>query len=97
MAVIPEQYRAAIQTELDALVGGERPGVMTWVTAYPARLVVQPELIWSHARSEVVERGDGTAFCVLPLWTTVEAPSDLSIELDIDSQGTATITDLRVQ
>jgi hypothetical protein len=45
MSVVPEQYRDAIRTELDALVGGRRPELTTWVTAYPAQLVRQPDLI----------------------------------------------------
>jgi len=96
MSVVPEQYRDAIQTELDALVGGRRPDLMTWVTAYPAQLVRQPDLIWSHVESEVVERDDGTAFGVLPLWTTDESPSDLSVEFEIDSQCTVTLSDVHV-
>ena len=54
MGVVPERYRDAIRTELDALVAGKHPELMTWVTAYPAELVRQPDLIWSHAESEVV-------------------------------------------
>ena len=96
MGVVPEQYRDALQTELNALVGGQRPELMTWVTAYPARLVRQPELIWSHPESEVVERDNGTAFGVLPLWTTDESPSDLSVEFEIDTHGTVTISDVHV-
>jgi hypothetical protein len=94
--VVPEQYRDAIQTELDALVGGKRPDLMAWVTAYPVQLVRQPDLIWSHAESEVIEREDGTVFGVLPLWTTDESPSDLSVEFEIDPHGTVTISDVHV-
>jgi hypothetical protein len=96
MGVVPEKYRDELRIELDALVGGKRPELMTWVTAYPASLVRQPDLIWSHAESEVVERADGTAFAVLPLWTTDESPSDLSVEFEIDSQGKVTILDVHV-
>lgn len=41
-------------------------------------------------------RNDGTAWCVLPLWTMDEAPSDLSAELEIDEQGRVTVSDVRV-
>ena len=96
MGLVPERYRNAIRAELDALTDGQRPELMTWVTAYPAELVRQPDHIWSHAESEVIERDDGTAFAVLPLWTTDEAPSDLSIELEVDHHGDVTISDVHV-
>lgn len=80
VGIIPVKYRGAIRAELDALADDARPEVMTWVTAYPARLVRQPDLIWSHAGSEIFERDDGTAYGVVPLWTTDETPSDLSVE-----------------
>lgn len=56
VGVIPEKYRQAIRRELDALADGQHPEMATWVTEYLARLVRQPDLIWSHAESEVVER-----------------------------------------
>lgn len=96
VGVVPEQYREAIRAELDALVDGKHPEMMRWVTAYPARLVRQPDLIWSHPESEVIERNDGTAFGVVPLWTADEAPSDLSVEFEIDRHGAVTISDVRV-
>ena len=91
MGVVPERYRDAIRAELDALADGHRPEQMTWVTAYPAELVRQPDHIWSHGESEVIQRDDGTAFGVLPLWTTDEAPSDLSVEFEVDQHGEVTI------
>lgn len=96
MGVIAEKYRDAIRAELDALTDGEHPEMMTWVTAYPAQLVRQPNLIWSHAESEVIERDDGTAFGVVPLWTAKEAPSDLRVEFEIDRLGAVTISDVHV-
>lgn len=96
MGVIPEKYRDAIRAELDALADGSHPEMATWVTAYPARLVRQPDLVWSHARSEVIERDDGTAFGVAPLWTADEAPSDLSVEFEIDRHGAVSISDVHV-
>jgi hypothetical protein len=96
MGVIPEKYRDSIRVELDALANGEHPELMTWVREYSAQLVRQPNLIWSHAESEVVERDDGTAFGVVPLWTAGESPSDLSVEFEIDGNGVATISDVHV-
>lgn len=96
VGAIPEKYRNAILAELDALVDGERPEMLTWVTAYPAQLIRQPSLIWSHADSEVIERDDGTAFGVVRLWTAHEAPSDLSAEFEIDRRGAVTISDVHV-
>jgi hypothetical protein len=54
------------------------------------------DLIWSHPESEIVERDDGTAFGVLPLWTTDESPNDLSVEFEIDSLGAVIFSDIRV-
>ena len=96
MGVIPAKYRHAIRRELDALADGQHPEMATWVTEYRARLVRQPDLIWSHAGSEVIERDDGTAFGVVPLWTADEAPSDLSVEFEIDRHGVVTISDVHV-
>lgn len=96
MGVIPEKYRDAIRAELDALTDGKNPEMMTWVAAYPAQLVHQPNSVWSHPESEVIERDDGTAFGVVPLWTTDEAPSELSAEFEIDRRGAVTISDVHV-
>lgn len=96
MGVIPEKYRGAIRGELDALTDGKNPEMMTWVAAYPAQLVRQPASIWSHAESEVIERDDGTAFGVVPLWTADEEPSDVSVEFEIDRHGAVTISDVHV-
>jgi hypothetical protein len=96
MAVIPEKYRDAIRAELDALAHGDYPELLMWVTAYPAQLVRQPDLIWSHPESEVLEREDGTAIGVVPLWTTKDAPSDLSAEFEIDRKGSVDIFNVHV-
>lgn len=96
MGDVPEVYRAAIRAELDALTAGARPELLHWVRAYPAMLVRQPEEIWTHSESEVVRRDDGTAWGVLPLWTTDESPSDLSAEIEINAEGRVTIHDMHV-
>ncbi|MFI6834049.1 hypothetical protein ACIBG5_43550 [Kribbella sp. NPDC050241] len=96
MGDVPEAYRAAIRAELDALTAGARPDLLHWVRAYPATLVRQPEEIWTHSESEVVRRDDGTAWSVLPLWTTDASPSDLSAEIEINAEGRVTIHDAHV-
>ena len=96
MGIVPEQHRPVIRAELDALVRGQRPSMLLWVQEYPATLVQQPEAIWSHPRCEAGSRADGTAWCVLPLWTSDEAPSDLSAEIELDREGKAVIHDVRV-
>ena len=96
---IPDRYRAAVRAELDALVRGERPALLTWVNAYGpsgAVLIVQPEDIWTHPESKVELRHDGTAWGVVPLWTTEECPSDLSAEFEVDAQGGVEIRDVHV-
>ena len=99
MAGVPERYRASIRHELDDLVAGARPELLTWVHHYGddgATLIEQPEDIWAHERADVIERTDGSAYVVLPLWTTEEAPSDLSAEVEIAVDGTAEISDVHV-
>jgi len=96
---VPDELRPALRAELDALVRGERPGLMTWVATYGtsgARLVPQPEDVWTHPDSEVRVRPDGSAWGVVPLWTEQEAPSDLSAEFEVDEEGRAVIRDVRV-
>ena len=99
MAGVPERYRASIRHELDDRVAGARPELLTWVHQYGddgATLIEQPEDIWAHERADVIERTDGSAYVVLPLWTTEEAPSDLSAEVEIAVDGTAEISDVHV-
>ena len=99
MAGVPERYQVAIRHELADLVAGARPDLMTWVLQYGddgATLIEQPEDIWAHGRADVIERTDGSAYAVLPLWTTREAPSDLSAEVEIGADGAAEIIDVHV-
>ena len=96
---IPERFRASIKDELDALVHGERRELMTWVVQYGdhgAVLIEQPDEIWTHAGSNFVERSDGSAYGLVPLWTTDESPSDLSAEFEIDVHGVARLSDVHV-
>ena len=100
MPEIPEAWRPSIAAALNGLVDGSDSANLTWVAGYGAHgatLVDQPEAIWSHAYNEWGIRDDGTGWAVLPLWTTNEAPSDLSAELDIDAHGTATLYDVHVR
>lgn len=96
IGVVPEVLRPAIRAELQAIVTGDGPGVMLRVREYPATLIPKPEAMWSHPLSEVQVPNDGTAWCVLPLWTMDESASDLSAELEIDEQGRVTISDVHV-
>ena len=99
MPEIPPEARPALRRELDALIAGERPELMTWVREYGesgARLVPQPESIWDHPSTEFDARPDGSCFGVVPLWTSSESPSDLSAEFEIDIDGIARVTDVHV-
>ncbi|HXH81166.1 DUF7668 domain-containing protein [Nocardioides sp.] len=99
MATVPTGFRDALRIELEALVAGERPDLLAWVREYggpEVSLIRQPDEIWTHSATDIEERADGSAFGVLPLWTTGESPSDLSAEFEIDPGGTATIEDVRV-
>jgi hypothetical protein len=99
MAEIPEMLRPAVRAQLDALVRGELPEMLLWVHQYGdggAVLVVQPDEIWNHPWSDVLQRIDGSWSVVVPLWTEDEAPSDLSAELSVDASGTATLDDVHV-
>ena len=96
---IPDQYRASVRAELDALVRGERPSLLTWVNVYGASgavLIIQPDDIWSHPDSQVELRHDGTAWGVVPLWTNEESPSELSAEFEVDAHGRVEIRDVHV-
>lgn len=61
-----------------------------------AELVTQPEAIWDHPETDFLQRDDGTAAIVVPLWTVEEAPSDLSAELEMTSAGAVELTDVHV-
>lgn len=96
---IPERYRQQIRAELDALARGVYPSLLTWVHGYgssSAALIVQPDDVWTHPHSEVEARQDGTAFGVVPLWTTEESPSDLCAEFEVDARGRVEICDVHV-
>jgi hypothetical protein len=91
--------RAAILTQLDLLVRGELPELLTWVRDYGpggAGLVAQPDEIWTHRESDATAMTSGGWFVVVPLWTSEESPSDLSAELEITPDGEARILDVHV-
>jgi len=96
---VPEELRPAIASALEALVRGERPELLTWVHTYGsagATLVEQPHAIWTHDQTDVVAVDEGGWWIVLPLWTADEAPSDLSAEVEVSSNGVARIRDVHV-
>jgi hypothetical protein len=99
MTEIPARHRVALRAALDDLVAGRRPDLLTWVREYGesgAQLVGQPEDIWTHRWTDYGERPDGTAYGSVPIWTTMESPSDLSAEFEIAPDGRARLTDLHV-
>jgi hypothetical protein len=99
MPEIPERRRAALRAALDDLVLGKRPDLMIWVREYGdsgAQLVVQPDDIWTHGWTDYAERPDGTAYGSVPIWTTVESPSDLTAEFEVASDGSVYLTDVHV-
>ncbi len=70
-----------------------------WVRRYGssgAQLVRQPEEIWEHPETDCQGRGDGSMWVTMPLWTTQESPSDLSVECEISATGVVVIEDLHV-
>jgi hypothetical protein len=99
MSPVPVRHRAALRAELDALVEGRRPQLLLWVREYGssgAQLVRQPEEIWDHRYTDCQARDDGSMYVTMPLWTTQETPSDLSVECEISPTGVAVIEDLHV-
>ena len=73
--------------------------MLTWVREYGtdgATLIEQPEDIWSHVQADYIVRDDGSVSVELPLWTTDEAPSDLTAQFDIAADGAARLHDVHV-
>jgi hypothetical protein len=99
MASVPVELRTTIGGELDALVRGERPELLTWVREYGeagATLIAQPDDIWTHERTEVSRMTHGGWHVVLPLWTVDESPSDLSAEVEASADGAVRLLDVHV-
>lgn len=61
-----------------------------------ATLVRQPDDLWHHRYADAVRTNDGGWHVVVPLWTTEEAPSDLSAEVLVGPDGTATLHNVHV-
>lgn len=96
---IPEHLRPAVARQLDRLVQGQLPELLTWVRQYGqggAVLIAQPNELWEHAGCDAVRTDSGGWHLVVPLWTTEESPSDLSAELIASPDGEVQITDIRV-
>lgn len=99
MAETPARCRTDLSAAISDLVTGTRPDLLTWVREYGesgAQLVAQPEDIWTHSRTDYVERADGTAYGSVPIWTTAESPSDLTAEFEIAADGSVHLTDVHV-
>ena len=105
MGSVPQHLRSAVTAELDQLVRGARPEMMLWVHRYGPRgepevgatLVDQPDEIFDHRYTGVIELTAGAWALDLPLWTTDESPSDLTVSMTVNADGTVRIDDLRVQ
>src|SRR3712207_1174311 len=100
MGNVPKELRGQLEGALDDLVS-ERVAEerLVWVRNYGesgATLVSPPEAIWSHPRTDAVATQAGGWHIVLPLWTTDEAPSDLSAEFRVDADGTVELLDVHV-
>ena len=96
---IPERFRPSVRAALDALSSGDLPDMLAWVEQYGAdgaTLIRQPEEIWEHPDSQIEVRSDGSAWGVVPLWTTDENPSDLSAEFALNAAGRVEIRDVYV-
>lgn len=97
--MIPEDLRPVISEQLDKLVRGDIPELLEWVQRYGdggAVLVAQPTEIWEHPDSDALRMNDGRWHVVVPLFTKEESPSDLSAEIVVDQEGSATIQDVHV-
>jgi len=96
VGTIPAELRAGIATQLNLLVRGGLPELLTWVRHYGpsgASLVAQPDEIWTHRESDATPMVSGGWSVVMPLWTSEESPSDLSAELEVTPDGEARILD----
>jgi len=99
MGAVPENLRPAIGEVLRQLVAGGLPEMFTWVHEYGdqgATLVNQPEELWTHEWTDAVRTDDGGWHVVVPLWTTDEAPSDLSAEVVVNPAGAVVLHDVHV-
>jgi hypothetical protein len=99
MATVPASVRVAVSDQLDRLVRGEYPDLLTWVERYGnggATLTAQPDSVFDHPRTDAVAKEGGGWFVVVPLFTTDESPSDLSAEVYVEPTGEARITDVHV-
>jgi len=96
---IPEHLRPAVARQLDRLVQGQLPDLLTWVGQYGesgAVLIAQPDDLWEHAGCEATPTNAGGWHLVVPLWTTEESPSDLSAEFIASPDGEVQITNVHV-
>jgi len=100
VAAVPSDLRIAIFSQLQALVRGDLPELLTWVRQYKGvgtALVTQPMEIWTHRETEVTPIRDGGWHIVVPLWTSDESPSDLSAGVTVTPDGHARITSVHVR
>jgi hypothetical protein len=91
-ARIEEIVRRLAAGEVDALrsegVKGLEGDPLLWVREYPAELVPLSADVWTHPEADSFAFDDGSGWAVvLPMWTTTESPSDLSLEMSVTKRG----------
>jgi hypothetical protein len=81
--------RPATSTVFDPRgVEGLEDDPLSWVREYPADLVPLPGDVWAHPGTDSFRFSDESGWAVvLPLWTTAESPSDLSLEMSVTKRG----------
>jgi hypothetical protein len=90
---IEEIVRRLAAGDIDGLrsegVNGLDGDPLLWIREYPAKLVPLPADVWVHPETVTFAYDDRSGWAVvLPLWTTAESPSDLSLEMSVIKRGT---------
>lgn len=110
---VPERFRPALAAVIGLVAAGDvaamraNPKIrlrggdpLLWVRDYPATLTALPPEGWDLADALQLEASPGTWSVVIPLWTSQEGRSDLSLEAtinDIDDGPVITIDNIHVQ
>jgi hypothetical protein len=97
---LPTAARTRIEEIVRRLAAGEVDGLrsegvkglegdpLMWVREYPAELVPLPADVWAHPETGSLAYYDGSGWAVVvPMWTTSESPSDLSMEMSVIKRG----------
>jgi hypothetical protein len=110
---VPERFRAVVAKAVALIAAGDlaalrdHPGIrlrsqdpLIWVRDYPATITALPAEAWDIADAIENHEHPGTWSLVVPLWTTQEGRSDLSLEAtaqDLSAGPLITIDDIRVR